>query len=493
MRLSDLMVLVAAVGVVPLMARRSRRWRMTLAPVFATALVMQVADGWRWQLAPAAAVVFGGLVAVMLPAATHPLRRRQWMRRALLVTALVPAVASAALAIALPVTGLPKPTGPRPIGTFTFTVDDTARVDPYAPGGVSRRFPVQVWYPAETAGPPAAWIDGDVVGAFSANVTAWLGLPPFALRHLRLVATNATELADPAPGPHPVVVYSHGWGGFRSIQSDLAEDLASRGYVVIAPDHTYGALATRFPDGEVVGIEPSALPEPEDVSEEDYDRAARLLEQTYAQDLLTALEVVGAPDDPRLDRDPEIRRLLDALELDLTNVVMTGHSTGGGAATWACHELPGRCVGVVGFDPWLAPVPADYLTAGSDVPYVALRSQEWLALPNDEIVKNYLAASSGRTWTLAIPGSIHRDFTLMAFLSPLAHTLGLAGEVPAADLHAAVNLVTRTLADHATSDAPTTTLDHPATPLDELATESQDTLGAAIPTTRRSMLSMARV
>jgi hypothetical protein len=110
-------------------------------------------------------------------------------------------------------------------------------------------------------------------------------------------------------------------------------------------------------------------------------------------------------------------------------------------------------------------VPEDYLTRGSDVAYVALRSQEWLALPNDEIVKDYLAASSGRTWALALPGSTHRDFTLMAFLSPLARTLGLAGEVPAADLHAAVNLITRNLADHATRGTPPTSLDHPEPPL----------------------------
>jgi acetyl esterase/lipase len=145
----------------------------------------------------------------------------------------------------------------------------------------------------------------------------------------------------------------------------------------------------------------------------------------------------------------------------MRRIVMTGHSTGGGAATWACHELAGRCVGVVGFDPWLAPVPNEYLSEGSAVPYVALRSEEWLALPNDEIVKDYLDGSAARTWRLAIPGSNHRDFTLMGFLSPLARTLGLAGEVPAADLHAAVNLVARTLADHATRGAPTTLLDTP--------------------------------
>ena len=42
-----------------------------------------------------------------------------------------------------------------------------------------------------------------------------------------------------------------------------------------------------------------------------------------------------------------------------------------------------------------------------------------------DIVTAYLDRSTARTWRLAIPGSNHRDFTLMGFLSPLAKTLGL--------------------------------------------------------------------
>lgn len=40
-----------------------------------------------------------------------------------------------------------------------------------------------------------------------------------------------------APGPHPLVVYSHGYFATREGATYLAERLASRGYVVAAPDH----------------------------------------------------------------------------------------------------------------------------------------------------------------------------------------------------------------------------------------------------------------
>jgi len=59
------------------------------------------------------------------------------------------------------------------------------------------------------------------------------------------VGFTSTALADatPAPGPHPLVIWSHGRSGTRSSYSMLCEGLAARGYVVIAPDHPGDTLA----------------------------------------------------------------------------------------------------------------------------------------------------------------------------------------------------------------------------------------------------------
>ena len=48
-----------------------------------------------------------------------------------------------------------------------------------------------------------------------------------------------------APGPHPLVLYSHGFLSTRRGGTYLAEWLASRGYVVAAPDHPLTARWTR--------------------------------------------------------------------------------------------------------------------------------------------------------------------------------------------------------------------------------------------------------
>jgi predicted dienelactone hydrolase len=59
------------------------------------------------------------------------------------------------------------------------------------------------------------------------------------------IGFTASALADapPAPGPHPLVVFSHGRSGTRSSYAMLCEGLAARGYVVVAPDHPGDTLA----------------------------------------------------------------------------------------------------------------------------------------------------------------------------------------------------------------------------------------------------------
>ena len=47
---------------------------------------------------------------------------------------------------------------------------------------------------------------------------------------------------DTAHGPYPLVVFSHGNGGMRLQSLFFTEYLASHGYVVIAPDHTYNTF-----------------------------------------------------------------------------------------------------------------------------------------------------------------------------------------------------------------------------------------------------------
>ncbi|WP_433244720.1 alpha/beta hydrolase family protein [Streptosporangium sp. CA-135522] len=68
--------------------------------------------------------------------------------------------------------------------------------------------------------------------------------------------TYAHTGARPAGGRFPLVMLSPGLGLPRASLTFLAEDLASRGYVVALVDHTYESSGTAFPDGSMLTCAP---------------------------------------------------------------------------------------------------------------------------------------------------------------------------------------------------------------------------------------------
>ncbi len=64
-------------------------------------------------------------------------------------------------------------------------------------------------------------------------------------------AISATPDLISPDGPFPLVVYSHGSGGQRYIASDYTENIASHGYIVVAPDHTGNTAIERVAGTEI--------------------------------------------------------------------------------------------------------------------------------------------------------------------------------------------------------------------------------------------------
>jgi predicted dienelactone hydrolase len=93
--------------------------------------------------------------------------------------------------------------------------------------------PVEVWYPATKAS-----VAGKPVATY--NVATWL---PASLQKLIPAGFSVTYPSGGvtgvavAPGRYPLVVFSHGFAGFRDQSTFLTASLASWGFVVAAPDH----------------------------------------------------------------------------------------------------------------------------------------------------------------------------------------------------------------------------------------------------------------
>ena len=162
------------------------------------------------------------------------------------VVAVLALVAPAGAAPAVDRWVQPAPTGRHAVGWTQAHQVDEDRTDPWVPTG-PRELMVSVWYPA------IAPLGDRVPYATAEESRLLLELyeltdEPDALTRVR---THARVGAPRLPGRFPLVVLSPGFAFTRWTLTTLAEDLASRGFVVVGVDHTYEGAAVTFPDGRV--------------------------------------------------------------------------------------------------------------------------------------------------------------------------------------------------------------------------------------------------
>lgn len=153
------------------------------------------------------------------------------MRRTMMAMtlALVLATPGSARAPSIPAADAPQlaARGPSAVGLTQTTVTVP---------GTQRTLAIMVWYPAAAnAGSPAT---------YRRHLVPADG-PPLD------ITTEGIAVADAraAPGRVPLVVLSHGFGGWAGGMTYLAENLASKGYVVAAIDHADGQGGSGGADG----------------------------------------------------------------------------------------------------------------------------------------------------------------------------------------------------------------------------------------------------
>ncbi len=217
--LANLLVLFAlAIPLPPAM-----RWMRYAAPVALLMAIMQVVvEGSRWQMVPAytLTMIFFliWLFGLILP---NSLRFNRLIAGLGVGLGVLGLLISIMLPIVLPVFHFPNPTGPYGIGTTTYYWVDESRPEIFtSTPDDHRELMVQVWYPAEKN--QTNQRDSYVHDVNFSTTASKLGhLPPFFFDHLKYVMTNAqpsVAVAD-AGTRFPVVIYSPGRGGYRSVNT----------------------------------------------------------------------------------------------------------------------------------------------------------------------------------------------------------------------------------------------------------------------------------
>lgn len=430
-----------------LLWQHPRPYVIRFIPLLALVLVLIHfgVEGYRWQMIPiyalTAILVITSLVKLQSPT--------DWKPIASYLTFILLAV-STALPILLPIPVIPAPSGPYQVGTRIYELTDTSRKELYSGKDEARRFMIQVWYPSEagTSNEKARWMDNAEI--YAPAVSQEIGMPSFFLGHLALVKVPAYKDAKVAKADqaYPVILFSHGWNGFNAQNTGQALQLASKGFVVVGVQHTYGAVITVFPDGTIANNNPAALPDgaPTDV----YEAAAHKLAVQWAGDLGYTLDYLQIQN---TDSNSPFYNLLD-----LSKVGVYGHSTGGGAAVQFC-ATDARCKALLGMDPFMRPVSYEVLDSGVTQPSFFMFSQFWtddVKSRNNELFNRFYPHVTDSLGVISIAGTKHYDFSDLPLLSPLAPQLGLKGPINGKRVVTIVNDYLLSFFEMTLKDKPTT-------------------------------------
>ncbi|NUW46189.1 alpha/beta hydrolase family protein [Nonomuraea rhodomycinica] len=286
---------------------------------------------------------------------------------------------------------LPRPTGPHLVGRDILHLVDRGREDPWVPESGPRQLMVSMYYPARSAsGVPAPYMTTAEAASLLRRKAPGVELPPEVVSGTR---TYASTGAPPEHGRHPLVVLSPGFGLPRASLTFLAEDLASRGYVVALVDHAYESSGTTLPDGRTITCAPLCdQPKPPEGGQATITRS-RTKDVAFVLDELTG-------------RHPAWK---NARVIAPRRIGMAGHSLGGdaGAATMVVDKRVRAGVNLDGtFHPAVA-LDRPFLLIGSKADHVPGKDDTWDA--------GWRKMSGWKRW-LTMDRTDHLSFTDLTLL-----------------------------------------------------------------------------
>lgn len=443
---------------------RAVRWtgHIVIITLF-IAIVQELTEGPRWQMAPAYTLTGIFLFAWLLQnfaqvgGSVKKLLANRTVKGLAIILCVIGMGLSAILPIILPVFHFPRPGGPYDISTVTYHWTDTSRREIFSSDkNMRRELMVQVWYPArkDSSSSHALYLpDADIV---TAALTRLHNFPDFSLQYLKYVTTNASEsipIADDQPH-YPVLIVLEGLTGYRQMNTFQVEELVSRGYMVVGIDQPGAAATVVFPDGHQIALTPELFTQVKplvDQSLSPAEKAPQLNGQIFkngilpyfAQDVSFTLDQLASLN----TKDP--KGILTG-KLDLEHTGVFGMSLGGMIGAQACLKDPRIKVCLLIDVAMTADVvqqglrqPAMWITRPADT--MRLERQKaggWAEkdiLQTQATMREVYTHLPGAGYFVQIPGAFHIDFTDLASISPLFPLIGFSGPVGVQRTHEVVN------------------------------------------------------
>ena len=326
---------------------------------------------------------------------------------------------------------LPEPSGQYSIGTRIYNWVDESRLEKFTDEvSDKRKLVVQIWYPIDkTIINKSNYIDHHnkrilpIAKQFELEEVS-PKLIALLLSNVKNIMTNAELDAEITPSIHskkyPLILFSHGLGGMRMQNSIQIEELVSRGYVVIAPDHTYDANITIFKDGRIAEFKSSEYDEDTEYSIEDFYSYRIPQINTRASDLSF---IINELHNFQITSDDSLWKLID-----LDNIGTFGHSFGGGTGLVSMYNN-NNIDACIALDGWIEPIPNDIVESGILKPFLYIGRPEWEKPLNYEKLDRLINNSNLNGSKIILPGTKHFDYTDTPYFNNIVKRIGVSGSM----------------------------------------------------------------
>lgn len=222
------------------------------------------------------------------------------------------------------------------VASHSIVLSDQSRIEPFAPNSVeNRKLQIRFYYPTNASASNAK--EQNKLPVIAQDAWEYLIGPNQKkdkmlrfdnYRTAKWDITLDAEVDNSQPS-YPILIFSHGYGFSAESYSALSAEIASRGYIVVSINHTYGANPSNFGNDDLVWAKPLQS-----------DSIGAYL-PIWSDDQLFVIEQLSL-----INSDPDS---LFFNRLDLVNLGVFGHSYGGAASYYSASRDP-RIKAVIDID-----------------------------------------------------------------------------------------------------------------------------------------------
>ena len=298
---------------------------------------------------------------------------------------------------------LPDPQGKHYIGTEIFTWEDPYRDEWFTKDKIdTRKIVVQIWYPA-SAPSDSLYPYMDYASLRVQSISERIGKGKGFIKPAANVKTNTYYNAKPLNEKFPLILFSHGLGGYKTQNLINIETLVSQGYIVVAPDHTYDATITIFEDKTTVEFEAGL---PEDVSPEDFWKNRLPQINTRSADMSFIIDKLQTMKDYTLYNS-----------IDFDKIGIFGHSFGGATSVVSSWNDT-RISACLNLDGWFVPIVDEIINTGLKIPFCYIGQEFWKNTPlNYPKLNTFYKNCSNDAYILKVKETYHFDYADLPYFS----------------------------------------------------------------------------